>query len=108
METGVRPSLAGWLPTRELGKPAHGPARQRAVVGLGLRFALSAPPFGLRRAALRSGPASAFRPRHNQSGRTKDKTNRRSDQQPHTRKWMNPKNHIWISGLLMVLESGHR
>ena len=58
VEAGARPSLAGRLPGRQFGKLAPGPARWRAVVGLGLRFALSAPPFGLRRAALRPRPTT--------------------------------------------------
>jgi hypothetical protein len=42
------------------------------------------------------------------NGRTKGKTNRRSNQRLYTRKWKNPENHIRISGLLMVQRSGHR
>jgi len=54
VETRARPSLAEGLRGTEFA-PAR---RGAAVVGLALRFALSAPPFGLRRASLRPRPTT--------------------------------------------------
>jgi len=73
-ETGARPSLAKRIPstgTRQAGV-AHPPPRA-VVVGLGLRFALSALPFGLRRATLRPRPTTGCNhdPRENQNKRQK-------------------------------------
>jgi hypothetical protein len=73
-ETGARPSLAERIPstgTRPAGV-AH-PRHRAVVVGLGLRFALSAPPFGLRRAPLRPRPTTGCNhdPRENQNKKQK-------------------------------------
>ena len=48
-----RSSLGLPLP---LASVAGGGSRDAAIVGLALRFALNAPPFGLRRASLRARP----------------------------------------------------
>jgi hypothetical protein len=85
VETGGRSSLAEGLRTRDFPEPFLEPASSRSgtVVGLDLRFALNATPFGLRRAALRSRPTTGSRPPHNQESRTIDKNNRRKNHAKH-------------------------
>src|SRR5208283_5306545 len=62
METRGGPSVAAALGSGEAGPGRAG----RAVFGLTLRFALSAPPFGLRRASLRARPKTAKRKKNEQ------------------------------------------
>src|SRR5208283_5575783 len=71
METRGGPSVAAALGSGEAGPGRAG----RAVFGLTLRFALSAPPFGLRRASLRARPKTAKRKKNEQKRKKGDTSN---------------------------------
>jgi len=95
--------MAGRLPTRELGKPT--PARRRAVVGLGLRFARRAPPFRLRRAVLLPRPTTLFN--HDESPKeNKREEQRETKNEKNKRQKGDTFNEIRTGTFLMGLDTG--